>query len=191
MKPPVETEAKADAPPGFYELTVAGLTGEPEITYLVQLPPEYDPYRRYPCVVTLNGAGTTPQQQVDWWAGTYNEQAQMRLGQAARYGCIVVAPHWSRPHQVRVRILGSRACRRAAPAAGRLPPILDRHGSRVPERPFDGRRRDLGHRLGSSGSLGGRHPDRRDGGQVRAALLGERPLRPHAISCAARWTATR
>lgn len=100
MKPPVETEVKADAPPGFYELTVAGLTGEPEITYDVQLPPEYDPYRRYPCVVTLNGAGTTPQQQIDWWAGTYNEQAHLRLGQAARYGYIVIAPHWSKPHQV-------------------------------------------------------------------------------------------
>ncbi len=99
MKPPVETEAQADAPPGWYELAAAGLTGEPEITYYVQLPPEYDPYRRYPCVITLNGAGTTPQQQIDWWAGTYNEQAQLRLGQAARYGYIVVAPQWTQPHQ--------------------------------------------------------------------------------------------
>ncbi len=100
MKPPVETQAQADAPPGWYELATAGLTGEPEITYYVQLPPEYDPYRRYPCVVTLNGAGTTPQQQIDWWAGMYNEQAQLRLGQAARNGYIVVAPQWSKPHQV-------------------------------------------------------------------------------------------
>lgn len=99
MKPPVDTEVAADAVPGSYQLTVAGLTGEPEITYLVQLPPEYDPYRRYPCVVTLNGAGTTPAQQIDWWAGAYNEQAQLRLGQAARHGYIVVAPLWSRPHQ--------------------------------------------------------------------------------------------
>lgn len=99
MKPPVDTEVAADAVPGSYQLTVAGLTGEPEITYLVQLPPEYDPYRRYPCVVTLNGAGTTPAQQIDWWAGAYNEQAQLRLGQAARHGYIVVAPQWSRPHQ--------------------------------------------------------------------------------------------
>jgi len=100
MTPPVETEAQADVPPGWYELAVAGLTGEPDITYFVQLPPEYDPYRRYPCVVTLNGAGTTPQQQIDWWAGMYHEQAQMRLGQAARYGYIVVAPQWTKPHQV-------------------------------------------------------------------------------------------
>jgi predicted esterase len=99
MKPPVDTEVAENAAPGSYELSVPGLTGEPEITYLVQLPPEYDPYRRYPCIVTLNGAGTTPAQQIDWWAGAYNEQAQLRLGQAARHGYIVVAPQWSRPHQ--------------------------------------------------------------------------------------------
>jgi predicted esterase len=99
MKPPFETEPAADGPPGFYELAVSGLTSEPDITYLVQLPPEYDPYRRYPCVVTLNGAGTTPAQQIDWWAGAFNESAGLRLGQAARHGYLVVAPQWSRPHQ--------------------------------------------------------------------------------------------
>lgn len=99
MKPPFTTEPAADGPPGFYELAVSGLTGEPDIMYLVQLPPEYDPYRRYPCVVTLNGAGTTPAQQIDWWAGAFNESAGLRLGQAARHGYIVVAPQWSRPHQ--------------------------------------------------------------------------------------------
>jgi predicted esterase len=99
MKPPIETEAAEDATPGSYQLTVPGLTGEPEISYLVQLPPEYDPYRRYPCVVTLNGAGTTPAQQIDWWAGMFNEEAKLRLGQAARQGYIVVAPVWSKPHQ--------------------------------------------------------------------------------------------
>jgi predicted esterase len=105
MKPPVETDTDTDTdtdtngPLGSYEIAVPGLTGEPDITYFVQLPPEYDPYRRYPCVVTLNGAGTTPSQQIDWWAGTANEQSQLRLGQAARHGYIVVAPQWARPHQ--------------------------------------------------------------------------------------------
>jgi len=99
MKPPVETEADTGGPAGSHEIAVPGLTGEPDISYFVQLPPEYDPYRRYPCVVTLNGAGTTPPQQIDWWAGMINEQAQLRLGQAARHGYIVVAPQWSRPHQ--------------------------------------------------------------------------------------------
>ena len=99
MKPPVETEGGAEGPIGAFELSVPGPIGEADITYLVQLPPEYDPYRRYPCVVTLSGAATTPAQQIDWWAGTVNEQANLRLGQAARHGYIVVAPQWSRPHQ--------------------------------------------------------------------------------------------
>jgi pimeloyl-ACP methyl ester carboxylesterase len=50
-------------------------------------------------IVTLNGAGTTPQQQIDWWAGGYNEQSQMRTGQASRHGYIVVAPVWQKEFQ--------------------------------------------------------------------------------------------
>jgi pimeloyl-ACP methyl ester carboxylesterase len=99
MKPAVETPAPAGEMPGLYELTVPGLAENPEITYYVQLPPEYDPYRRYPAVVTLNGAGTTPQHQLDWWAGAYSEQAQMRIGQATRRGYLVIAPQWTKPHQ--------------------------------------------------------------------------------------------
>ena len=95
-------EAKPPAinsPPGLLKRTVAGLAEDPEITYYVQLPPEYNPYRRYPCVVTLNGAGTTPLQQIDWWAGSYNADAQDRFGQATRHGYIVIAPRWTREHQ--------------------------------------------------------------------------------------------
>ncbi|MEX2559144.1 MAG: tetratricopeptide repeat protein, partial [Pirellulales bacterium] len=69
MKPPLETPA-SEASPGFFELAVDGLAGEPPVIYYVQLPPEYDPHRRYPTVLTLHGAGTTPQQQIDWWAGS-------------------------------------------------------------------------------------------------------------------------
>jgi predicted esterase len=85
--------------PGMFEITVAGLPEEPQIKYYLQLPPEYDPYRRYPCVVTLNGAGTTPQQQIDWWAGGYNSDVNTRFGQASRHGYIVLAPRWTREHQ--------------------------------------------------------------------------------------------
>ena len=57
MKPPAPLPQDEVSPEGFFELTVSGLSEQPEITYFVQLPPEYDPYRRYPCVITLNGAG--------------------------------------------------------------------------------------------------------------------------------------
>ncbi|MGI8978199.1 MAG: alpha/beta hydrolase-fold protein [Pirellulaceae bacterium] len=85
--------------PGLYLLEAKGPSEHPNIKYLVQLPPEYDPYRRYPVIVTLNGAGTSPSQQIDWWAGSYDEQANNRYGQATRYGYIVVAPLWQKEYQ--------------------------------------------------------------------------------------------
>ena len=99
MKPPLETEPQQT--PGFYELSIGANNGDPAITYYVQLPPEYDPHFRYPCVVTLHGAGSTPQQQIDWWAGEQIriKDAVVRAGQAARYGYIVIAPEWTKPHQ--------------------------------------------------------------------------------------------
>ncbi|MEX0712902.1 MAG: tetratricopeptide repeat protein, partial [Pirellulales bacterium] len=101
MKPPLETAALENLP-GFFELAVDGLAGEPPVTYYVQLPPEYDPHRRYPTILTLHGAGTTPQQQIDWWAGS-SEDGAARLGQATRQGYIVVAPLWSQEHQTEYR----------------------------------------------------------------------------------------
>jgi predicted esterase len=99
MKPAVETQFPEEGVPGLAELSVPALSGEEDIRYHVQLPPEYQPYRRYPCVVTLNGVGTTPLQQIDWWCGGYNKDRQMRTGQASRHGFVVIAPQWQKPHQ--------------------------------------------------------------------------------------------
>ena len=104
MKPPVDTpEPEDSAKPGFYTLKVQGSGQEGPVRYLVQLPPEYDPYRRYPTIVTLNGAGTTPRQQVDWWAGAWTgaDDGRWRSGQATRHGYIVIAPQWTTEHQKR------------------------------------------------------------------------------------------
>jgi predicted esterase len=95
MKPPVETPAATST--DYHEIEVPGPSGGANYTYYVLLPPEYDPYRSYPAIVTLNGAGTTPLQQMDWWAGATSEKK--RLGQATRQGYIVIAPVWSQPHQ--------------------------------------------------------------------------------------------
>lgn len=100
MKPPVETQAEAISP-GLYKLTTPGLTGEPDFEYYIQLPPEYNPYRRYPCIMTLNGAGSSPTHQIDWWAGEYNENIKSRTGQATRRGYVVIAPVWRKDHQKR------------------------------------------------------------------------------------------
>jgi predicted esterase len=85
--------------PGLYEFSVPGVPGELDVAYRVQLPPEYDPYVSYPCVMTLHGAGNTPEQQIEWWAGTMDDKRGMRMGQAARHGYIVIAPAWGKAHQ--------------------------------------------------------------------------------------------
>ena len=117
-------------------------------------------YVRYPTIVTLNGAGTTAEQQIDWWAGDRAENGS-RLGQATRLGYIVVAVDWLKEGQRGIRVLGPRARRRAGQPARRLPPVFDRHRPRIHLRPFDRRQRRLGHGAGASGSVGRRDSHRR------------------------------
>jgi len=93
-----EVSPSAFARPGYYELEVTGLATAPPVRYLVQLPPEYDPYRRYPAILTLHGAGSTPAQQIDWWAGGWTPGG-WRNGQATRHGYVVIAPSWASEHQ--------------------------------------------------------------------------------------------
>jgi predicted esterase len=96
MKPSLETPPQSV--PGFYRLTVSSANGD-NITYSVQLPPEYDPLGSYPCIVTLHGTATTPEQQIDWWAGQQSPKDGTRSGHAGRFGYIVIAPEWTSPHQ--------------------------------------------------------------------------------------------
>jgi len=100
MKPPLPTD-KQDGFEGLYALQVPGLPDELDVTYHLQLPPEYDPLRKYPLIITLNGTGTTPEQQIDWWAGGIPEKGPQRLGQATRHGYIVLAVDWLKPYQRR------------------------------------------------------------------------------------------
>lgn len=97
IKPPIETSPEWERAPGHYRIRVDHPTSP--TVYDVQLPDEYDPYRRYPVVVTLHGAGRTPEQQIEWWCGQYNETYKKRMGLAMRHGYIVIAPHWARRTQ--------------------------------------------------------------------------------------------
>ena len=97
MKPPLTSSPVPEGPAGFYSLQVPGLIDEPDVTYYVQLPPEYDPHRRYPTILTLNGS-VSPQKQLNWWSGAPNENG-VRAGQAMRFGYITIAVDWQRPHQ--------------------------------------------------------------------------------------------
>jgi tetratricopeptide (TPR) repeat protein len=101
MKPPLPAPQAVEGKPGYYVLKTPGLADAPEVTYYVQLPPEYDPYRRYPAIVTLHGELSTAEQQIDWWAGPWKDG--QRAGQAARHGSIVIAPVWTAERQNQYR----------------------------------------------------------------------------------------
>lgn len=108
MKPPLDA-GQPDAR-GLHTHNVATVGAERNIDYLVSLPPEYDPHRRYPTIITLHGAGTTAEQQIDWWAGSVEKTKStaktgvktttvQRRGQATRHGYIVIAPKWGKVAQ--------------------------------------------------------------------------------------------
>ena len=97
MRPPLDPPEEVSE--GLYELSVPGMRDDdPPIRCLVQVPPEYDPLRRYPAVVTLHAGWSTPLNQMEWWAGMPGGEAG-RLGQATRHGTIVIAPAWGEPNQ--------------------------------------------------------------------------------------------
>ena len=165
------------------------LAKEPPVTYYVQLPPEYDPYRRYPAIVTLNG--DHHRRAADRLVGRATGQGRRphRPGRAPRL-------HRDRPGVDRrapeaVRLLGPRTRRRAQLAPRRLPAVLDRHRPRVPLGPFDGRRRGLGHRPGASRSLGGRDSRSWPSPTATAPSIGKTPATCRSTSSPASWTAAK
>ena len=88
-----------------FEVTVKGPKakgGKPiQFKYLVHLPPQYDPYRKYPCLMTLR-SGNSVEEQLERWAGRYNHKLGLRgirNGQAIRHGYIVVSLDWKQEGQ--------------------------------------------------------------------------------------------
>jgi dienelactone hydrolase len=75
-----------------YTIKVPGQPNQADYTYDLIPPLEYDPYRSYPAIVCLHAQGMTPSSEMDWWAGPPSENG--RLGQAARQGYFVIAPHY-------------------------------------------------------------------------------------------------
>jgi len=102
IKPPLEIPADSERGPGCHELSVS-LGRDETARYFIQLPPEYDPLRSYPTIITLAGEGYTPQQQLDYWAGPPNvvdpKAPPVRRGQAMRHGYITIAVDWRRRGQ--------------------------------------------------------------------------------------------
>jgi pimeloyl-ACP methyl ester carboxylesterase len=100
MKPPLDVPNEAQRGPRCFELPVTGLEGQGDAKYLVQLPPEYDPLRRYPAIVALSDLGVEPVNTLDFWAGAPNPDNSERMGQAMRHGYIVLAVDWQQTNQV-------------------------------------------------------------------------------------------
>jgi hypothetical protein len=98
VKPPEAVPEGSERGPRYYEIGVELAAPSGPVRYLVQLPPDYDPLRNYPTIVTLNGHGYQPELQLDYWAGGPHAE-RGRIGQAMRHGYIVLAIDWLEPHQ--------------------------------------------------------------------------------------------
>ncbi len=106
LTPPWEIPAEAVEGHGAYALTAPGQSENGDFRYHVQLPPEYDPYRRYPVLVVLNGAHNSPLQELEFWTGPPARDAAgaivgPRRGQAMRHGYMTLAVQWQQPQQYR------------------------------------------------------------------------------------------
>jgi pimeloyl-ACP methyl ester carboxylesterase len=102
MKPPYHDPQFMVPEGGYLQLSAPGQTEDGDFNYLVQLPPEYDPYELYPTLVVLNGAYNSPEQELDFWAGTpadSGDKKTVRRGHAMRHGYITIAVDWQKPHQ--------------------------------------------------------------------------------------------
>ncbi len=102
MKPPKSPPRSNRETPYQYSLSVPSFQDGKMFDYTVQLPPEYDPNRKYPTIVSLHGEHSTPAQQLNWWCGPWVEKVNAqgkkvyeRYGQATRFGYIVIAPQWT------------------------------------------------------------------------------------------------
>ena len=102
MSPPKRVRRSVSTAPYFYELETKSYLPDKMFKYYVQLPPEYDPNKTYPTVITLHGEKSSAQSQLTWWCGPWTERKTPkgettfeRLGQASRHGYIVIAPEWN------------------------------------------------------------------------------------------------
>jgi pimeloyl-ACP methyl ester carboxylesterase len=104
LTPPWEIPKEASQGQGAYDLTAPGHTEDGDFHYLAQTPPEYDPDRRYPTLLVLNGSTNSPRQELEFWAGNQptDEEGKPtgpRVGQAMRHGYLVIAVDWLKPKQ--------------------------------------------------------------------------------------------
>lgn len=103
IKPPLAPPADKivyDKPLEFsFDIPGSKADGRPlTFKYQVHLPPEYDPYRKYPCFVTLPTDKNLDRYNQQW-VGQYRENLGVKIGQASNQGYIIVTVDWKLPWQ--------------------------------------------------------------------------------------------
>lgn len=108
LKPPLPLpQAVEGDPPGLYRMTLPESESSGSVEYSIQLPPEYDPLRKYPCIVALPGLGYPLDMPISFWCGGYSEETKERFGVAARYGYVVIVPKWYQGGQMQYNYTGA------------------------------------------------------------------------------------
>ena len=105
---PIETAANVESYTGEsaieFTVEVPGTAANPEpiqFRCMAHLPPQYNPYRKYPMIVSLTGGTQSLDQNMEIWYGKYNQKLKIRQGNAPRNGYIVVTVDWRVPGQTR------------------------------------------------------------------------------------------
>lgn len=90
---------KVETPiPGRFllEVPTSRELGGKMVRYLVQLPAEYNPYRKYPCILALPSEEISFQDSMDWWTSLDRSKSDLRcFGDPSLNGYIVVSPEWN------------------------------------------------------------------------------------------------
>jgi len=93
---PPPADAMSGVNPIPLNLSLPGTTKDAapiDVECLALVPPEYDPYRRYPLLLALPDR-KNPQNELNTWCGRYNAKLKVRVGPAMKHGYIVVVVPW-------------------------------------------------------------------------------------------------
>ena len=84
--------------PGRYilEVPTSRELGGRIVRYMVQLPAEYNPYRKYPCILALPSEEIPFGDALDWWTSPDRSNAKLQcFADPSRNGYIVISPEWN------------------------------------------------------------------------------------------------
>ena len=112
ISPPKDFDKYTAEEPIEFTVKIPGTPADPEErTYrcLAHVPPEYDPYRSYPLILSMPGGTQTLEQNLTMWCGGLtnlkvtvgNSTRLVRNGHAMRNGYVCVAVQWNEPGQSR------------------------------------------------------------------------------------------